>query len=121
MTVLDTAIRKAAKQALAKLGTSVSVRVLTAGSYDTATGAATDTTADTSVKAALRDVRANEVMGLVQLGDRVATVAASALAAAPRPQDRLVIGSSVYEIVEVMTYRAQDSDAAYDVYARGPI
>ena len=121
MTALDTAIRKATKAVLTKLGTAVSVRVLTAGAYDTATGAATDTTADTSVKAALRDVRATEVLGLVQLGDRVATVAASALSAAPTPQDRLVIGSSVYEIVEVVTYRAQDSDAAYDVYVRGPI
>lgn len=120
-TALDTALRGVAKSVLNTLGTSVSVRVVTAGSYDTSTGSATDTTADTTCKGSLRGIRASEAFGLAEITDQVLMVAASALSAAPKPRDKAVIGSAVYDIVDVRTFRAQDAAVAYDIILRGPL
>jgi hypothetical protein len=118
---LDSALRGVAKSVLGQLGTSVSVRVVTAGNYDTTTGTASDTTADTSCKANLRDIAGSELFGLAEITDQVCMVAASALSAAPKPRDKVVISSAVYDIIEVRTHRAKDLAVAYDLIIRGPL
>lgn len=120
-TALDRALRGVTKNVLGVLGTSVRVRVVTAGSYDTTTGTATDTTADTTCNGTLRSIRVEEVFGLAEITDQVLMVAASALTAAPKPRDRVVIGSDVYDIIAVHPIQVQDVPAAYDLVIRGPL
>jgi hypothetical protein len=120
-TALDAALRKVAKGVLGALGTAVSIRVVTAGSYDTTTGSATDTTADTTCMANLHAITARELFGQAEVDDQMCVVAASALSAAPRPRDQVVIGSAVYDIIEVRRYQVRDQDAAYGLVIRGPL
>ena len=47
------ALKKAASKTLSKLGGDVTIRQVTAGSYNTTTGAITETTSDTTIKGSL--------------------------------------------------------------------
>lgn len=117
---IDTALRGVVTSVLRPLGTAVSVRVVTAGSYDTSTGTATDSTADTTCQANLRAITASEVFGLAEITDQVCMVAAAALSAAPTPRDRVVISSAVFDIVEVRTVKGTSLAVYYDLILRGP-
>ena len=49
---LAKALKKAASASLAKLGGDVTIRQVTAGAYNTTTGAITESTSDTTIKGA---------------------------------------------------------------------
>ena len=48
---LANALKKAASKTLSKLGGDVTIRQVTAGTYNTTTGAITESTSDTTIKA----------------------------------------------------------------------
>ena len=54
---LANALKKAASASLKKLGGDVTIRKVTAGAYNTTTGAITESTSDTTIKGALPDRR----------------------------------------------------------------
>ena len=54
---LANALKKAASASLKKLGGDVTIRQVTAGAYNTTTGAITESTSDTTIKGALSDRR----------------------------------------------------------------
>ena len=54
---LANALKKAASASLKKLGGDVTIRQVTAGAYNTTTGAITESTSDTTIKGALSNVR----------------------------------------------------------------
>jgi len=100
------------------VGTSVTVRKVTPGSYNASTGVISETTADTAVKAVLQDVNDREVNDLVQAADLKCTVAADALAYTPTTKDRVVIDSKVHQIVRIKTFRSGASVLSYEIYLR---
>ena len=100
------------------VGTSVTVRRVTPGSYDASTGVISETTADTTVKAVLQDINDREVNDLVQAADLKCTVAADALAYTPTTKDRVVIDSKVHQIVRIRTYRSGASIFSFELYLR---
>ena len=53
---LANALKKAASASLKKLGGDVTIRQVTAGSYNTTTGAITESTSDTTIKGAVSNV-----------------------------------------------------------------
>ena len=53
---LAKALKKAASASLKKLGGDVTIRKVTAGAYNTTTGAITESTSDTTIKGALSSV-----------------------------------------------------------------
>ena len=53
---LAKALKKAASASLKKLGGDVTIRKVTAGDYNTTTGAITESTSDTTIKGALSNV-----------------------------------------------------------------
>ena len=53
---LAKALKKAASASLKKLGGDVTIRQVTAGAYNTTTGAITESTSDTTIKGALSNV-----------------------------------------------------------------
>jgi hypothetical protein len=115
---LDTALRRVASTVLAKLGTPVTIRRVTPGTYSTTTRSHTPTVADTTAKGRLDDYRDRELSNTILAGDRKLTIAAASLSYEPSPKDRVVIGAVDYEIVNVTHHRAQDEAALYELQLR---
>ena len=68
------ALKKAASKTLSKLGGDVTIRQVTAGSYNTTTGAITESTSDTTIKGALTNVNKSEVNDLIESQDTYSIV-----------------------------------------------
>ena len=100
------------------VGSSVTVRRVTPGSYNTSTGVISETTADTVVKGVLQDINDREVNDLVQAADLKCTVAADALTYTPTTKDRVVIDTKVHQIVRIKTYRSGASVLSFELYLR---
>lgn len=117
-TVLDGPLRAVTLSLVTKFGATITVRYVTLGTYQTATGDAVDTTTDVPTKGIWQDYKAKEVRGLIQEGDRRLLLAASGLAV-PTPQDRIVDGGVELEIVTVEQVRSGELAALYIVQTRG--
>lgn len=119
MALKASGLRKAAKNAIkAAGGRNVTVRRVTTGTYNTATGEVGETTADTVVKAVVSDVSSREVSDLIHADDRQALIAASSLTIAPTTSDRVVFDSVVYQIISVSTEGVSGSDVTYQLILR---
>jgi len=115
---LSTALRKAASKLMAKFGGTATIRRITLGSYDPATGTAAETTADTSVRGVLEDVNLREVNDLIQAGDKRLTIAAADVANAPTPADKVLIASVVHQIISVATTEQDNTAITYELILR---
>ena len=109
MALVDS-LKKVSSKVIAKFGGDVTVRIVTAGAYDTSDGTISETESDTTIKGILEDVNLREVNELVQAGDKRLTVAADDLATAPETKDRVVISSVIHQIIRVETTE-QDNTA----------
>ena len=117
---LVASLRKAADQAIKKVGGDVTVNFVTRGAYNTTTGEAAETIVSETVKGVLADVKKSELndlaygankVGHLQIDKRL-TVSAASLASEPLPDDKVTISSVVYQI-------EQDNTAiVYDIYLR---
>ena len=76
---LANALKKAASASLKKLGGDVTIRQVTAGAYNTTTGAITESTSDTTIKGALSGVSRNQVNDLIESQDKLLTISALSL------------------------------------------
>ena len=103
---------------IATFGGDVTVRYVSAGSYNATTGAITETTSDTNVKGVLEDVNVREVNELVQQGDKRLTVAAKELPSAPETKDRVVISTIVHQIIRVETTEQDNTAITYELILR---
>jgi hypothetical protein len=112
------ALEKVASKVIGKLGGDVTIRYVSAGAYNTTTGAITETISDTNIKGVLEDVNAREVNELVQAGDKKLTVAANDLATAPETKDRVVIGSVVHQIIRAETIEQDNTAVVYELTLR---
>lgn len=99
-------------------GRSVTLRRVTAGSYDPATLSATDTTADTAVSAVFDKYRADELVGPIQAGDLKCTIHVPTSEPAPDVNCRVVDASTVYSVVMVDAQYATDEVAYYELALR---
>lgn len=107
---LADSLAKVASNVLKQFGGDVTVRYVTAGGYNTTTGAITESESDTTIKGILEDVNLREVNELVQAGDKRLTVAADGLTTLPETKDRIVISGVVHQIIRVETTE-QDNTA----------
>ena len=115
---LAKSLERVASKVIAKFGGDVTIRYVTAGDYNTTTGAITETTSDTNVKGVLEDVNLREVNELIQAGDKKLTVAANDLATAPETKDRVVISSVVHQIVRSEITEQDNTAIVYELYLR---
>ena len=67
---LAKALKKAASASLKKLGGDVTIRRVTTGSYNTTTGAITESTSDTTIKGVLSNVTRSQVNDLIESQDK---------------------------------------------------
>jgi hypothetical protein len=117
MSALSTSLQKVAKTIIGKFGGDVTVRIVSAGSYNTTTGAINETESDDEIKGVLTDVSLREVNELVQAGDKRLTIAATANGA-PETKDRVVIGSVVHQIIQVNTVEQDNEAIVYELILR---
>ena len=103
-------IAKAVSNVMKQVGGDVTIRYVTAGSYDTTDGTISQSTSDTTVPGVLEDVNLSEVNELVQAGDKRLTIAADDVTTAPETKDQVVISSVVHQIIAVES-NEQDATA----------
>ncbi len=65
MALVDS-LRKATKKAIDKFGGDVTVRIVTVGAYNTATGTAGESNDDTTIKGVLQEIKEERVSDLVE-------------------------------------------------------
>ena len=115
---LSSSLRKVANKVVSKFGGDVIVRIVTGGSYNTTTGAITETESDTTVKGVLSDVSLKEVNELIQAGDKRLLIAAAAVTTAPETKDRIVISSVVHQIIQVNVTEQANTAIVYELILR---
>ena len=117
MALVDS-LKKVSSKVITKFGGDVTVRIVTAGSYNTTTGAIAETESDTTIKGILEDVNLREVNELVQAGDKRLTVAADDLTTAPETKDRIVISGAVHQIIRVETTEQENTAITLELILR---
>lgn len=115
---LADSLRKVASKVITKFGGDVTVRIVTAGSYNTTTGTVGESVSDTEIKGVLQDIALREVNGLIQAGDKRLTVAASDLTTAPETKDKVVISSVVHQIITVETTEQDNTAITHELILR---
>lgn len=115
---LATPLRKVASKLMAKFGGSATIRRVTLGAYDPATGTASETTADTVVRGVLQHVNLREVNDLIQAGDKRLLVAAADLTNAPTNADRVIIANIAHQVIQVQTIEQDNTAITYELILR---
>ena len=117
MTLADP-LRKVASKVVSKFGGDITVRIVTGGSYNTTTGAITESESDSTVKGVLSDISLREVNELIQAGDKRLLIAAAAVSTAPETKDRVVIGSVVHQVIQVNITEQANTAIVYELILR---
>ena len=115
---LANALKKAASASLKKLGGDVTIRQVTAGAYNTTTGAIAESTSDTTIKGALSNVSRNQVNDLVESQDKLLTISAGDITFVPTTKDRVVISSVEFKIIQVVTNEQNNTAISFDLILR---
>jgi len=119
MTFNYSGLAAAALRLIDKFGRNVTLRSVTAGSYDTATMTKTGASdADKVVKMAIVEYKQSQIDGeVVQRGDELGLLAASAVTAKPVVND-IVIDSVQYKIINIETIKPGDTALLYKLQLR---
>ena len=115
---LANALKKAASKTLSKLGGDVTIRQVTAGSYNTTTGAITETTSDTTIKGSLNNVNRSEVNDLIESQDKILTISAGDITFVQTTKDRVVISSVEFKIISVTTNEQNNTPISFELILR---
>ena len=99
------AVQKAIKNvaSIQGFGQDVTIRTITAGSYNTTTGVISESNSDATVKAVFEDVNMREVNELIQAEDKKITISAGDVTTKPTTKDKVLISSIVHNIIRVLT------------------
>ena len=86
------AVQKAIKNvaSIQGFGQDVTIRTITAGSYNTTTGVISESNSDATVKAVFEDVNMREVNELIQAEDKKITISAGDVTTKPTTKERLL-------------------------------
>ena len=116
--ILANALKKAASKTLSKLGGDVTIRQVSTGSYNTTTGAITETTSDTTIKGSLNNVNRSEVNDLIESQDKILTISAGDITFVPTTKDRVVISSVEFKIISVTTNEQNNTPISFELVLR---
>ena len=115
---LANALKKAASKTLSKLGGDVTIRQVSTGSYNTTTGAITETTSDTTIKGSLNNVNRSEVNDLIESQAKILTISAGDLTFVPTTKDRVVISSVEFKIISISTNEQNNTPISFELVLR---
>jgi len=116
---LADSLGKVATNILKALGGDVTIRYVSNEAYNTTSGTSVEVTTDVGIKGVVDTVAKSEVNDLVQAEDKRLIVSAEELATAPGTEDRVVIGSTVYQIISVITVEQDNTAITYELILRG--
>jgi hypothetical protein len=111
-------LRKVASKLMAKFGGVATLRRVTPGVYNPATGTVSEATSDTAIRGVLEDVALREVNDLIQAGDKRLTIAAADTTAPPTTADRVIISTRSLQVIEVRTIEQDNEPITYDLILR---
>ena len=117
MSIAD-AFKRAVTKPLSVLGGDVTIRQVTAGAYNTTTGAISESTSDTTIKGAISNVSRNQVNDLIESQDKRLTISAGDLSFVPTTKDRVVISSVEFKIVQVVINEQNNTPVSFDLILR---
>ena len=100
------------------IGTSITYRKVTAGSYNATSGEISESYSDTTLKGLFEDVNLREVNDLIQADDRKCTIPADSLTFTPSTADQIVASSVTYQIVRVKITEQGGVNLNYELYLR---
>ena len=115
---LANALKTAASKTLKKLGGDVTIRRVTAGEYNTTTGAITESTSDTTVKGALSNVNRSEVNDLIESQDKRLIIASKDISFVPTTKDRVLISNVEFKVIQVITNEQDNTPISFDLILR---
>lgn len=112
-------LQSSAKQLINDIGKALTLRQVTEGSYDPATGALSGgSNTDTSVKGMVLMFKDNQFDGdLIQRGDRKIVLRASD-SVVPKNNDIIIDGSDQYRLIEVRQVEEAGTDVIYTCQGR---
>ena len=114
------AVQKAIKNLASIQGFAqdVTIRTITAGSYNTTTGVISESNRDATVKAVFEDVNMREVNELIQAEDKKITISAGDVTTKPTTKDKVLNSNIVHNIIRVLTKTSGGTDITYTLYLR---
>ena len=115
---LANALKKAASKTLSKLGGDVTIRRVSTGSYNTTTGAITETTSDTTIKGVLDNVSRSQVNALIESQDKILTISANDITFVPTTKDRVVISSVEFKIISISVNEQNNTPISFELVLR---
>lgn len=115
---LATSLRQVASKVVNRFGGTVTYRQISGGTYNTTTGAITETETDTTIKGVLDTVRKQELNELVHEQDKKLIIAASDLTITPSLSDRVVISNVVHQIVKINVIEQDNTAIAVELFLR---
>ena len=115
---LANALKKAASKTLSKLGGDVTIRRVSTGSYNTTTGAITETTSDTTIKGVLDNVSRSQVNDLIESQDKILTISANDITFVPTTKDRVVISSVDFKIISISVNEQNNTPISFELVLR---
>jgi|TARA_R100000773_G_scaffold11720_1_gene10833 hypothetical protein len=115
---LANALKKAASKTLSKLGGDVTIRRVSTGSYNTTTGAITETTSDTTIKGVLDNVSRSQVNDLIESQDKILTISANDITFVPTTKDRVVISSVEFKIISISVNEQNNTPISFELVLR---
>jgi hypothetical protein len=116
---LATSLRATASKLMAKFGGTATIRRVTTGTYNPATGTVSEATSDTAVRGVLQDVNLREVNDLIRATDKRLLIAAADLAAPPTTADEVIITGATYQVIRVDTIEQDNTAITYELILRG--
>jgi len=115
---LANALKKAASKTLSKLGGDVTISRVSTGSYNTTTGAITETTSDTTIKGVLDNVSRSQVNDLIESQDKILTISANDITFVPTTKDRVVISSVEFKIISISVNEQNNTPISFELVLR---
>tara|TARA_Y100000289_G_scaffold18965_1_gene18256 strand:- start:591 stop:947 length:357 start_codon:yes stop_codon:yes gene_type:complete len=115
---LADSLGKVATNVIKALGADVTIRYVTAGSYNTTAGAVGETISDTAIKGVVQGISNREVDDLIKTTDKRLIISADEVATAPSTKDRVVISSVEYQIIQVNTIDQDNTAITHEMVLR---
>ena len=115
---LGKSLQKVAQKVVNKFGGLVNVRLVSRGTYNTATGTVSESETANEVRGVLDQVSASEVSDRIRATDKKLTIAAIEFNGNIGLDDRVVIEGVTHEIVLINTVEQDNLPIIFDLFLR---
>lgn len=115
---LSKSLQKVAQKVVNKFGGLVDVKLVSRGTYNTATGTVSESETSNEIRGVLDQVSASEVSDRIRATDKKLTIAAIEFNGNLGLDDRVVIEGVTHEIVQINTVEQDNLPIIFDLFLR---